>query len=291
MKRVLKWIGIIVGSLLGIVVLVYAVVAVISAGRINRTYEVSADFALSVPDDPERIAEGQRLYTIMCQSCHGENLAGQTFADLMAGRIVIANLTSGEGGIGSNRSDEAIAQAVWYGVKPDGSSTILMPPEFNQAVNLTDMENLIAYIRSVPPVETTAAKTRLGPMMRVMHVTNQFPVVTAEHVALDSPPLSAHASQDGSGLGKQRAAFCTACHGADLTGDPIGGPNITPHETALGTWSQDDFVRALREGLRPDGSAISTEMPCETLHFYTDEELHAMWAYLQTIDPVARDVE
>ncbi len=69
----------------------------------------------------------------------------------------------------------------------------------------------------------------------------------------------------------------------------IGGVNITPHETALGTWTEVDFARAIRQGLRPDGSAISTDMPWESFRLYTDEEVHAIWTYLQTVDPIAKE--
>jgi len=287
MKRVLKWIGLILGGLLGIVLLAYVGVTAVSASRLNRTYEVTADFDLNVSPDPESIAEGKRLYTIMCQSCHGEDLAGQTESDLMFGQIFVANLTTGSGGIGSRYSDEDIARSVWYGVKSDGSPTLVMPPELSPAINVEDMENLIAYIRSVPPVDTDYPEMRPGPMLRVMHATNQFPLVTAEFVQMDTPPLGAAAPEDVLAFGEQRAAFCTACHGADFTGNSIvGGPNITPHETALGTWTEEAFVQALREGVRPDGSAISTDMPWETLRLYTDDEIHAIWTYLQTVQPV-----
>jgi hypothetical protein len=33
--------------------------------------------------------------------------------------------------------------------------------------------------------------------------------------------------------------------------------DITPHETGLKSWSEGDFIRALRVGKREDGTAIS----------------------------------
>ena len=71
--------------------------------------------------------------------------------------------------------------------------------------------------------------------------------------------------------------------------DLAGGPNITPHESAIGTWSEEEFARAIRQGERPDGTAISTDMPWETFSLYTDEEVHAIWTYLQTVEPVVRE--
>ncbi len=284
MRRVLKWIGIGLGGLLGIVLLAYAVIWVLSASRLNRSYEVTADFSLNVLDDPESIAEGKRLYTIMCQSCHNEDLAGQTASDFMTGQIVVANLTNGAGGIGGRFSYEDMARSIWYGVKPDGSPTVIMPPELSPAINVADMENLIAYIRSVPPVDTDYPEMRPGPMIRVMHATDQFPLVTAERADMDTPPLAATAPDEVLAYGALRAAFCTACHGADFTGiEMMGSPNITPHETAVGNWT-----RAIREGVRPDGTEISTDMPWETMSFYSDEEIHAIWTYLQTVKPMAK---
>ncbi|HXV97527.1 MAG TPA: cytochrome c, partial [Anaerolineae bacterium] len=238
MKRFLKWISLVLGGLLVIVILAFVAISVVSARRLNRTYEVTANFSLNVSPDPESIAEGKRLYTIMCQSCHGEDLAGQIATDFMMGQIYVANLTTGAGGIGSSRSDEEMARAVWYGVKPDGLPTIIMPPELSPAISVEDMENLIAYIRSVPPVDTDYPEMRPGPMLRVMHATNQFPLVTAEIVNMNTPPKTAASPEDILAFGEQRAAFCTACHGEDYTGNElVGGPNITPHETAIGAWT------------------------------------------------------
>jgi mono/diheme cytochrome c family protein len=152
------------------------------------------------------------------------------------------------------------------------------------------MENLIAYIRSAPPIDTETVQMQPGPMMRVMHATNSFPLVTAEFVDMNSPPPGAIPTDDVMAYGEQRAAFCTACHGADLTGNSMaGGPSITPHETAIGRWTEEEFARAIREGVRPDGSVISTDMPWETMSLYTDEEVHAIWTYLQTVEPVVNE--
>jgi mono/diheme cytochrome c family protein len=76
MKRVLKWIGIIIGGLLGLIILLVVGVYVVSASRLNRTYEVTADFNLTIPTDAESIAAGAKTYAIYCESCHGANLAG-----------------------------------------------------------------------------------------------------------------------------------------------------------------------------------------------------------------------
>lgn len=289
MKRVLKWIGIVVVGLLGLVILLGAGAYTVSASRLNRTYEVTADFSLNVPTDPESIAAGEKLAaTYLCGDCHGANLAGQLFVDDPTfGQIYSANLTAGENGIGAAYSDEEIARAIWYGVKADGSPTVGMPPEFHQAIHIGDMEKLIAYLRTVPPVDTNYPPSSYGPMMRVMHTANMFPLIPAEKVDASQPPLDPISPDETLAYGAYLAAFCAHCHMADFAGDTemFQSPNITP--AAIGDWTEAEFVRAVTEGVRPDGTLLDPElMPWEAISRHTDEELQALWAYLQTVEPV-----
>jgi mono/diheme cytochrome c family protein len=290
MKWLLKWMGVILGSLVGIILLALVVMTMMSNRRLQYTYEVTADFTLDVPDDPESIAAGGNLFAIYCESCHGEDLAGEKFSDDFAfGQIYSANLTVGANGIGSTYSDEDIARAIWYGVKPDGSPTVGMPYEFNYGIHIGDMQNLIAYLRSVPPVDTNYPVPQYGPLMRVMHVTNLFPVVTVENVDISQSPLVVISPEDTLAYGEYLAVFCSACHMPDFAGSEMfGSPNITPHETAVDTWTEEAFLRAVTEGSLPDGGLLDPEqMPWQTFSLYTDEELHAIWTYLQTVDAVA----
>ena len=64
--------------------------------------------------------------------------------------------------------------------------------------------------------------------------------------------------------------------------------NITPHETGLKGWSENDFIRALREGKRKDGTAIDNAMPWKVYGQMTDTEIKAVWAYLQTVPPLEK---
>lgn len=54
--------------------------------------------------------------------------------------------------------------------------------------------------------------------------------------------------------------------------------------------NEEEFVAAITIGALPDGTSLDPElMPYETLAEYTDDEHHAIWAYLQTVPPVAID--
>jgi mono/diheme cytochrome c family protein len=93
-----------------------------------------------------------------------------------------------------------------------------------------------------------------------------------------------------------RVAGCENCHtdrenkGARLAGGrklatPLGvfyAPNITPdNETGIGRWREQDFVRALRDGISPDGTHYYPSFPYTSYTRLTDEDLRALWAYLR----------
>jgi len=98
-----------------------------------------------------------------------------------------------------------------------------------------------------------------------------------------------------------RAAGCANCHtdeknkGAPLAGwraleTPFGtfySPNITPDpETGIGRWSEVDFVRALREGISPEGGHYYPAFPYASYTQLTDADLRAIRIYLSNQKPV-----
>lgn len=100
-----------------------------------------------------------------------------------------------------------------------------------------------------------------------------------------------------------RASGCTNCHtdrkakGPELAGGaaletPFGtfyAPNITPDRTyGIGAWSDEDFRRALREGVSPAGSHYYPSFPYTSYTRLADEDIRALKAYLFTLPPVAR---
>jgi len=103
-----------------------------------------------------------------------------------------------------------------------------------------------------------------------------------------------------------RAAGCISCHtdvkngGPPLSGGralktPFGtfySPNITAdHETGIGAWSDEDFVRALREGVRPDGSHYFPVFPYPSYARMTRADMLDLKAYLFSRAPVSREVQ
>ena len=120
---------------------------------------------------------------------------------------------------------------------------------------------------------------------------------------------NAKSAADKIALGKRISliAACNDCHtpgtfygnpdqGRLLSGSELGweGPwgvtyprNITPDvETGIGSWSEDDIVRAIRTGQRPDKSPLLPPMPWPMYAHMTDEEAYALAAYLKSIPPI-----
>jgi mono/diheme cytochrome c family protein len=100
-----------------------------------------------------------------------------------------------------------------------------------------------------------------------------------------------------------KAAGCAGCHTAKKEGaapyaggrelkTPFGtfyGPNITPHpEAGIGRWSEADFRRALREGVRPDGAHFFPAFPYPSFTKITDADAGDLWAFLRALPPDAR---
>jgi len=98
-----------------------------------------------------------------------------------------------------------------------------------------------------------------------------------------------------------KAGDCIACHtntptkGTAFAGGlpmhtPFGtiySPNITPdRETGIGNWTEEQFIRAMREGISPDGHYYYPAFPYFYFNKITTEDLKAIKAYLDTLEPV-----
>jgi mono/diheme cytochrome c family protein len=73
---------------------------------------------------------------------------------------------------------------------------------------------------------------------------------------------------------------------SDATGAPIPSANITFDETGIGGWSEAEFARTLRTGFRKDQSLLRYPMP--RYFEFTDDEVSAIYAYLQSVPKVHR---
>jgi mono/diheme cytochrome c family protein len=75
----------------------------------------------------------------------------------------------------------------------------------------------------------------------------------------------------------------------DFAGKPIQTSNITlDKETGIGNWTEDQFLRAVKGGFRPDNTPIL--YPMQPYVELTDDEVRAIYAYLKTVPPLKKAV-
>jgi mono/diheme cytochrome c family protein len=313
-KRILKIVGGIV------VVLVLVVVGTLAYFHLSDIphYE-PGKVELTVEVTPERVLRGAHTVQMLCAGCHLDNntgtLAGKPMLDLPAqfGAAHSANITRDpETGIGS-WTDGEIAYLLRTGVRRDGRYT---PPWMVKLPNLADedLKDVIAFLRSDDPlVRPVKAKRPLSRPSLLTKALSRFAFVPLPYPAAPIPvPDPADKVAQGRYLVRARA-LCFSCHSLDfakndelvpeksvgylgggnampdLTGRIVMTSNITPDpETGIGKWSEDEFVRLLRFGVRPDLTVIAYPMvPFPEL---SDAEARSIYAYLRTVPPIKNAV-
>lgn len=298
MRRFLKWTGIVLGVLVGLLLLAVGVVYLLSNTRINNKFSIAAA-PVPVISDPENISNGRHIAVIRgCVDCHGENLEGRVFIDEpVFARLSGSNLTTGSRGVLAKYSDADLVRAIRNGVAPDGRGLLFMPSQEYYVLSDEDIGDLIAYIRSLPPVNNVLPGNAVGPVGRMLLLSGQVPLIPAELIDHEADRPQAPPPGVTAAYGEYLASGCKGCHGLNFSGGPIPGAppdmlpakNLTPEkDTGLGNWSEEDFFRALREGIRPDGTLIDPEsMPWRLTAQMTDEEIRALWLFFQTLPPRA----
>ena len=285
------------GFLLIIVVLIVAVLGVlyaIGSARLNKKFAVPHQ-ALAIPADAASVARGRHLSIAVakCVDCHGADLGGRVFLDVPPFRLVALNLTRGNGGVGASLADADFARAIRDGVGPDGRGLVVMPSSDYQYLSDADLADIIAFVKSVPPVDRQLPATDVRPLGRILLGAGQLPQSDATMIDHSMTHLASvpEAATVEYGHYMAQTGGCIGCHGAHLSGGAVPGvpadfphaQNITP--TGIGRWSDADLVRALRTGKRPDGTTINRFMPWEYTAQLDDTEMKALVLYLRSVPP------
>lgn len=282
----------------GCVILVLLLIVVVTAGAgifvlsnnaLDETYNIdAASVPAEIPDDEESIAEGQRLFRArLCAECHGGDAGGDNLIDEPIFAVLDApNLTSGEGGVADEFEVEDWVRAIRHGVAPDDTSLVIMPSAEYQIMRDEEIALIIAYLENAEPVDNDADERTPGPIVRAMLVFQPEDLLAVELVEDDPRGVSTVevgvTAEYGEYIGYMA---CSGCHGDDLDGDTLPGEDTeTPSLHLTGEWTYDQFVTAMREGTLPDGSTFSDDMPWENAAFMTDDELQALWMYLETFE-------
>jgi cytochrome c553 len=293
-NRVVRWGGTIVGGLLTLVVAVITGAALYGFAQINKTYSNPvAD--IKVASTPEQLARGAKLVNT-CVGCHSTNgqtpLTGQNFAEggPPVGTLYAANLTPG--GELKDWTDGEIIRAIREGIHKNGRSLLIMPASSFHSMSDEDVQSVVAFLRSQPATPATPP-TNISLMGALLVTISNGAFLTAQ------PPITGPVTRPPEGPTAEYGGYlissvggCRDCHGANLSGgvtDP-NGPPAGPSLLIVGQrWSEADFIKAMRTGMKPDGKQFSEDMPWKEINsFASDDDLKALYAHLKTLSPSAR---
>jgi mono/diheme cytochrome c family protein len=307
MRKILKWTGI-------ILLLIIAGLYITVEARQNLSFDAPYP-SITATTDSATIARGKQLVfgPAHCANCHvpesgaaavlrGETvpLSGGLAFKLPIGTLYTRNLTPDKTGIGS-MTDAEVARVLRYGVNKRGNALFDFMPFHNTSDD--DLTAIISYLRSQPPIQNRVPVNDfnlLGKAVRAFVIKPAGP---------DGPVLKSIKADSSTAYGKYLAssvANCRGCHtnrdlmtGAFIGEEFAGGlkfdtetdsgkyslttPNLTPDATGrLYGWTQDQFIARFRMGR----IIKETHMPWGPFSRMSDDELKAIYKFLQTVKPV-----
>lgn len=296
MKTILKWVGIALGIALGLPVLATLVLYGMGQARLNKKYDVPAEI-IAIPNNAESLLEGKRIFQYRgCEACHGEQLQGLVYLDNPAiGQVITPNLTTGQGGIGAQRTDEDLIRAIKNGIRPDKTPLLFMPSTEFYFLSDAGLGKVLAYIRSVPPVDNEPKPSSLSfTGFVVMNIIKDITFIPAELIPQDKPAPLAPEPGVTVQYGEYLSMSCKVCHRLTLSGGEIPGfpaewpaaPNLTSGAGGrLPNWGEAGFIEIIRNGEKHGRRINPNYMPWKSYRHMNDDELRAVYAYLMSLPP------
>ena len=282
MKRILKWVGTGLGGLLALVLVAAAVLFVLGSRSLGAAHAVTPN-SLDIEADSASVANGAHLASIYgCVDCHGADLSGQEMGDAPPFRLVASNLTPA--GVTAGYTATDWDRAIRHGVRPDGSALFVMPAGAYNKISDEEAADLIAYLQTLPPVESEFERIEWKPMGRILA---GGPIDVGKGVHTSSPPASAPPPDSTVAYGEYVASMmCAYCHGPELRGQEVEGSEIpAPDLRASAAWSRAQFHETLTTGVTPAGREMNPEvMPWTSTARMTVAEREGLRRYLLTLD-------
>lgn len=268
---------------------------------------VDAPYPPIEPDrSPAGVTRGAAIFHSTCEVCHrgagSERASGAPITDPPAflGTFHASNLTADRSaGVGAF-ADREIARMIRYGLNRQGKRS-LMP---TYAMGDADIAAVLGFMRSNDPLflpdATIAPPSKpsvLGKTVMKLAGATRTPTLPPQGVPV--PPKAAtieygqylaHAVYDcvgchTPGFDADKATgpdrFAGGFEFRDPNGQPVVAPNLTFDETGIAHYQTKDLVSALRNGKRPDGTALSAPMPM--FGGLEDVEVEALYAYLESV--------
>lgn len=282
--------------------------------------KVSAPADIKIKATAERLERGKYLFNHVanCVDCHSQR-------DFTKLTLPIVPGTEGKGGMKlgeelglpgviypsnitpaalTRYTDGELFRAITEGVTKEGRVLFpIMPYMQYSKMDKEDIYSIIAYVRTLAPVENSVPKTSVD--FPVNMIIKTLPQPYAGGKKRPSP-------SDTVEYGKYLTtmADCAGCHTprgeaefsggmtVKLPGGILRSANITPDkETGIGSWDKETFIARFKffdsdsaKNIVTDMNGFNTIMPWTTFAGMTREDLGAIYAYLRTVAPVKKNV-
>jgi mono/diheme cytochrome c family protein len=319
MRKALKVLGVLI-----LIIIVFVAGAAVYVKQFLPNVGDAPD--LKIASTPEKIERGKYLanHVMICMDCHSTRdwsyfagpmkpdslgMGGEIFDQSMGfpGKIIARNITPA--GIG-DWTDGEVFRAITTGVRKNGKPIFPVMPYHNYGkVDPEDIEAIVAYLRTLPPIEH-----------KVEESTYDFPMNFLVHTMPEKPALTKRPSpSDRIAYGKYMvtAASCMVCHTPfdkgefdttktfaggrkfNLPGGLLQSANISPDkETGIGNWNKETFIQKFavyrdsayahrKVDFMKDFTSI---MPWPVYSGMTDDDLGAIYDYLQTVPAIRHAV-
>lgn len=279
---------------------------------------------IEIAGTPEQVARGNYLanHVMVCMDCHSQRdwtkYAGPPIVETLGqggekfsrehgfpGDFIAPNITPAALG---SWTDGEIFRAVTTGVSKDGRALFNIMPYHNYGqLDEEDIKSIIAYLRTVPAIEKEHPASDFDFPLSLIINTVPKPA--------NFQPRPDHRNQLAYGKYLVDAGACYDCHTEQVQGQFIGeafaggmefkladgalvrSPNLTPHNTGLAGWTEAQFVQRFK--MYTDSNYVSppvgpgqlqTFMPWTMYAGMTENDLGAIFRYLQSLAPVEREV-
>jgi mono/diheme cytochrome c family protein len=265
-------------------------------------------------DDAALIKKGEYLSRAGdCVACHtspdGKPFAGGLYLPTPVGDISVPNITPDKAtGIG-DWTDDQFFQAMHDGIGHKGEYLYpAFPFPWYTNVKRDDALAIKAYLFSLPPIDAPRKPLKLSFPFNIREALLTWRTLFFKPAKLDQEETGDPKILRGKYL-VEGLGHCGECHnkhdvlGASqwsgrLEGGEIEGwyaPNITSDgRQGIGSWSEDELATFLKTGTAPGKGVVLGPMQetiSESLSYLTDDDLHAMAAYLKSTAAKKGDAE
>jgi hypothetical protein len=282
--------------------------------------------SLKVTPTPEKIARGAYLANSVnvCMDCHSERnweeysgplakgtegMGGEIFAREFGfpGIFYSKNITPY--GL-KDWTDGEIYRTITTGVDKDGNVLFpVMPFHLYNQMHDDDIHSIIAYLRTLEPIESTIPEREVDFPFNLIMRTLPGKRAEVKEIPSKSNPVAY-------GAYLTSAASCIECHTPVKNGKMVEGlefsggrefampggmvrsSNLTPDKSGLGSWSKEQFIHTFKQyqdstyvSPKLSHTDLNTIMPWMMYSSMTEEDLGAIYTYLQTLPAINNQVQ